>query len=60
MRKFVLSGYYVPGIDQGFGEISVSKRDENLCPHGVYFLVGKDRQQLKASRISKLYSKIFY
>lgn len=38
-RRYLLNTSYVPCIVPGAWDISVNKKDKNVCLHGVYILV---------------------
>ena len=56
-HQYLLNAYYVPGAIIGIGDTEVVKRKnktkENLCFHGIYNPLWRDRQQTK--HVSELF-----
>lgn len=54
-NEYFLSDVYVPGPVVDAENTAVSKIDEDFCPHGVYVLVGSNRQQEKLNKQNTQY-----
>lgn len=52
---YFLSDVYIPGPGVDAKNTAMGTTDDDFCPHGIYILVGSDRQQTNLNKQNTWY-----